>query len=380
MRTAATAAVLAALLLGASLAGWPQRKKDREKEPVTETLELPPELPSAVVGETSRLVFHVAPITTQGLLSRQIRDSLKALFRASRRDRILKLRAFVAGSGDLRRVQDVVAETFADRKLPLPALSVVQVGTLPAVGAQVLLEAVAESRKVVNPHGIAFISGQVAASAEPTLHVAPLVGESLAKVRTAVDSLGAAPADVLRLTCYCSSLDDGPAIYQRMFETFRTAALAYMQLRREYTRGSVECEAVVRLPRPAGEPVRFLNPDGLERVPHRSQIALISAERVVLTGTQMAFRHQDADVRLAFERLGKVLAESGTSYERVVQASFYPISMALAEKIWTLGFEFIDKNRPPASTMAEFEGLPSLDASFAVDVVAARLPEGRSGT
>jgi enamine deaminase RidA (YjgF/YER057c/UK114 family) len=380
MRTGRIAALTAALVLAASLAGWPQRKKDREKEPVTETLELPPELPSAVVGETSRLVFDVAPITTQGLLSRQVRDSLKALFRSSRRGRILKLRAFVAGSGDLRRVQDVVAETFADRKLPLPALSVVQVGALPAVGAQVLLEAVVESRKVVNPHGIAFISGQVAASAEPTLHVAPLVSESLAKVRTAVESLGATPADVLRLTCYASSLDDGPAIHQRMFEAFRTAALAYMQLRREYTRGSVECEAVVRLPKPVGEPIRFLNPDGLEKVPHRSQIALIGAERVVLTGTQMAFRHQDADVRLAFERLGKVLAESGASYSGVAQASFYPISMALADKIWTLGFEFIDKSRPPASTMAEFEGLPSLDASFAIDVVAARQPAGRSGT
>jgi enamine deaminase RidA (YjgF/YER057c/UK114 family) len=54
--------------------------------------------------------------------------------------------------------------------------------------------------------------------------------------------------------------------------------------------------------------------------------------------------------------------------------------MALADRIWTLGFEFIDKSRPPASTMAEFEGLPSLDASFAVDVVAVRLPPQQSGS
>jgi enamine deaminase RidA (YjgF/YER057c/UK114 family) len=373
MRTAKTIALIVAALLVASALGLSQRRQEREKEPVTETLELPPELPAAVVGETTRLVFDVAPLTTQGLLSRQVRDSLKALIRDARGARILKLRAFVAGSGDLRRVQEIVAETFADRRLPLPALSVVQVGALPAVGAQVLLESVAEARKPQNPHGVAFISGQVASSAEPTLLVAPLAAESLSKIRTAVESLGASPADVLRLTCYLSSLDDGPKVFQTMFENFRSAALAYMQLRRSYTRGSVECEAVVRLPAPVGEQVRFLNPEGLEKSPLRSQIALIGAEHVVLTGTQMAFHYQDGDVRLAFERLGKVLRESGSSYDRVVQASFYPISMALADKIWTLGFEFIDRSRPPASTMAEFEGLPSLEASFAVDVVATRL-------
>lgn len=380
MRTSKTIALVLAALLAASALSFSQRRKEREKEPVTETLELPPELPAAVVGETSRLVFDVAPLTTQGLLSRQVRDSVRALLRDARGARILKLRAFVAGSGDLRRVQEIVAETFADKRLPLPALSVIQVGALPAVGAQVLLESVAEARKPQNPHGIAFISGQVATSAEPTLLVAPLAAQSLAKIRTAVESLGATPSDVLRVTCYLSSLDDGPKVFQAMFEQFRSAALAYMQLRRSYTRGSAECEAVVRLTAPVGEPVRFLNPDGLEKSPHRSQIALIGAERVVLTGTQMAFHHQDGDVRLAFERLGKVLQESGSSYERVAQASFYPISMALAEKIWTLGFEFIDKSRPPAATMAEFEGLPSLEATFAIDVVAARLTKQSSGS
>jgi enamine deaminase RidA (YjgF/YER057c/UK114 family) len=32
--------------------------------------------------------------------------------------------------------------------------------------------------------------------------------------------------------------------------------------------------------------------------------------------------------------------------------------------------EFYDQEHPPASTMLPFEGLPSLDAGFAVDVIA----------
>jgi hypothetical protein len=33
-------------------------------------------------------------------------------------------------------------------------------------------------------------------------------------------------------------------------------------------------------------------------------------------------------------------------------------------------FEFYDRSQPPASTMLLFEGLPSLDASFGVEVIA----------
>jgi hypothetical protein len=48
----------------------------------------------------------------------------------------------------------------------------------------------------------------------------------------------------------------------------------------------------------------------------------------------------------------------------------YPLSSGLSERIRAIRFEFYDKSRPPASTMLPFEGLPSLDASFAVDVIA----------
>ena len=76
----------------------------------------------------------------------------------------MKLRAFVAGSGDMRRVQAIVSETFTERRLSLPALSVVQVGGLPLEGAQVVIEATSVGKKDVNPNGLVFIAGQQAAS------------------------------------------------------------------------------------------------------------------------------------------------------------------------------------------------------------------------
>jgi enamine deaminase RidA (YjgF/YER057c/UK114 family) len=84
----------------------------------------------------------------------------------------------------------------------------------------------------------------------------------------------------------------------------------------------------------------------------------------------MAFRFQESDARLAFERLAKALEDGNTSPKDVVFASAYPLSPSIAELIRKVRFEFFDKSRPPASTMLPFEGLPSMDASFAIDVVA----------
>ena len=41
---------------------------------------------------------------------------------------MLKIRAFVAGSGDVRRVRDLVSEEFTERKPPLPALTLLRAG------------------------------------------------------------------------------------------------------------------------------------------------------------------------------------------------------------------------------------------------------------
>src|SRR5215471_8878084 len=80
--------------------GWPAHAqkpvappKKPKKEEITQTLQLPKELPSAVIGETRRLTFHVTPLSGRGLLSAQIRDALKALTRETANNPVLKIRA-----------------------------------------------------------------------------------------------------------------------------------------------------------------------------------------------------------------------------------------------------------------------------------------------
>src|SRR4051794_8179011 len=114
-------ALVCALALTAS--SWAKKKKEDE----TQVLQLPKDPPTALIVETRRLAFQVTPLSAKGLLSQQTRDALKYLLHTSN-GTVVKIRAFVAGSGDMRRVRELVSETFTDHKLPLPVLSVVQVG------------------------------------------------------------------------------------------------------------------------------------------------------------------------------------------------------------------------------------------------------------
>src|SRR5437660_8367050 len=196
---------LPAALLALAVCVYPLLAKKKKPEEITQTLALPQDPPATVTAETSRLVFHVSPLSAKGLLSQQLRDALKALLKSSGGASIVKLRALVAGSGDLRRVPAIVSETFTEKHLPLPVVSVIQVGALPMEGAQVVIESIAVAKKEMNPLGLVFVAGQPGSSDAPMLKVAPLAERSIAGLKTALrGGAGSGPADVLRVTCFCS--------------------------------------------------------------------------------------------------------------------------------------------------------------------------------
>jgi enamine deaminase RidA (YjgF/YER057c/UK114 family) len=336
----------------------PETKKKKSKED-TQTLPPPKELPIAVVADTDRLTFQVSPLSSKGLFTPQTREALKGLLRSSH-GTIVKVRAFVSGSGNMRRVGELVGEAFTEKRVPLPALSVVQVGALPLEGAQVVIETTEVDKKSVNPNGVAFVSGQAAAS----------VAKSIELLRSALRGGGMEAEDALRVTCFVSSLEEQRNAQGLMKENFPNAALNYVQMQREPVMPAAECEAVARARAAAPEPISFLNPPALDKSPHYSQIVLVTSPKLVITGTQLAFGSQESDVKLAFERLGKALSGSNARFVHVVMSHLYLTSGALSAKVRAVRAGFYAGANPPASTMLPFEGLPSLDASFAMDVVA----------
>jgi enamine deaminase RidA (YjgF/YER057c/UK114 family) len=362
----------AILLLACAVAAtsWAAKKKKKEEE--TQTLELPRELPNAVAADTRRLVFHVSPLSAKGLLSQQVRDALRALQGRTRGATIVKLRAFTSGSGDVRRVRDLVSETFTGRRQPLPVLSLVQAGALPLEGAQVVLEAAALAKKEVNPGGVAFIAGQVASSDQPLDPVPPLAEKALAKLRTAVAAAGSRPPDVLRVTCFLSSLERLDAVRKMVAAEYPLVPANYVQIQRAPARAVAECEAVTRLPQAPAVPVEALNPETLDKTVGYSHVVKVNTPQLIFSGTQVAFGFEESDARLAFERLSKVVEQAGASLKDTVFAGFYPLAAQQAPLIRKVRADFFAPERPPAATTLPFEGLPSIDAAFAMDVVVAK--------
>jgi enamine deaminase RidA (YjgF/YER057c/UK114 family) len=127
---------------------------------------------------------------------------------------------------------------------------------------------------------------------------------------------------------------------------------------------------VAKLRSQPADSLHLLNPAGLAKSPNYSQIAMVSSKRVVLTGTQTSFGYQDADAKLALQRLDKALEQFGSSLRLAAMVHFYPLSQSLADQVRRVRASFYDAPRPPAATMLPFEGLPSMDAGFAVDAVA----------
>jgi enamine deaminase RidA (YjgF/YER057c/UK114 family) len=325
------------LILGVAVAVHASAQKGKKKtdEPVTQTLPVLKDPPGAVSAETARLVFHVSPLSNKGLLSQQVRDALKALLHDTHGATIVKLRAFVAGSGDMRRVSTIVSETFSDHKLPLPAVSTIEVGALPLEGSQVVIESVAVDKKTTNLNGLAFYSAQ------PVKQLRPLPG-------------------ALRATCFLSSLDDLAKVKSTVAAAYPVAVVNFVQSQRLGFEALDVCEAVARLDRPPAQPLTL-----------EKDAALVNTPKIVMTGIQMAFRDSDADLRLAFERLRKALEPLGVTHKDVFWSSAYPLTRPVEEKVRAMQQEFFDKSKPPAGTVLLFEGLPSLDATMAIDVIAA---------
>ena len=342
-------AFLLCFCLAAPLPAQKRKNKKKDEEPKPQVLPVLPDLPEALTAETGRLTFYVSPLSDKGLLSQQVRDALKALIGSSRGGTIIKLRAFVAGSGDLRRVREIVTEEFTDRKLSLPIVSTLQAGVLPMVGAQVVIESTVADKKVVNPNGVALFSG--IPRKDPAAAVAEL--QQAAK-RAGVQEMSS-------VTCFLSSIADAAVVRGSLSAAFPGAALNLIQPQRLGIEQQTNCEGVGRLGTTPPQPVSITK-----------EAALMNTPRLVFTTVQLVFRDQDSDFQLAVQRLAKTLSTQQVTMKDVVWIGAYSLTRQNAAKADGATSGAFDPGHLPASTSLLFEGLPSTDATAAVEVIAAR--------
>ncbi|HEX4950746.1 MAG TPA: RidA family protein [Blastocatellia bacterium] len=319
----------------------------------------------AVTAETARLLFQVAPLTTNGDVAAQVRQQMKS-FTAP----LAHLRAFVAGTDRLVAARTAIEAELKQRKAA-PALTIVAVGALPR-GVLVALEAVTLANKSVNPHGLAFISGQAGSADTPVAQMLPLAEKAMRDLNAVHQAAGVVANDVLRVTCLATSLQDVNAVEKLVRATFPQAATSIVQLQRAPARGVIECETVARLRAAVSEPLKFAFAESLPKSPNFSHVALVGAKQVVFSGAHVAGSLEDAEARKTYEELTQTLASAGASIKQVAMSSIFPVSQAAADLVRKTRFNFYDPARPPASTMMIFEGIAA-NAAFAVDVIAVKV-------
>lgn len=311
----------------------PAKKKNPDE--VTQALDLPKDPPMVAIGETRRLTFHVSPLIAKGLLSQQTRDALKVILKENSGAQVVHIRAFVAGSGDARRVSQLVSEVFSDKKLSLPSVSVVQVGGLPLENAQVELEVVSNAKRETNPDGLVFIPGQTMTSPDGASATAPLLEKSLDAVKAKLN--GAAP---VAATCFVSQIGNPAALMSAISSRLPGAAVSLVQSQRAPWQAMASCEAVGR--------------GGSNNL-----------ERLAFSGTQISFGYEEKDAARAFDRLKHDLTEAAGPAPALVAANVYALSAPVAD---------IARKLCPATgalTILPFDGVAAMDAGFAVDAIAA---------
>jgi hypothetical protein len=326
---------LGAAILSLGFWLWPAvglAQKKKKKDETTQVRELPKDPPPVALAETRKLVFHVSPLSGKGLLTAQTRDALRAILRLNGGLPLVHIRAFVAGSGDVRRIPQIVSEIIGEKKSPLPSVSILRAGGLPLENAQVVLEAISVAKRDAGA-GLDILASEVFTDADASISPRALL-------QKAVDELAAKTnGGAAMVTCFVSTMPNPAELTAVISARFPAAAVNLVQPQRGPFRAMAVCESIGRGTR-------------------------ITADRLAFTGTRVAFGADEKDATLAFRRLDRDLNDVGANSSSIVFTRLYPLSGAVAD--------LARKLRPSASPVLTIpvEGLASIDAGFAVDAVA----------
>jgi enamine deaminase RidA (YjgF/YER057c/UK114 family) len=326
-----------------------QKKKD--EEPKTQVLPLPKEPPMALGADVEFLSFRITPLLRIGKLSAQIHDSLNELIRDARGSNIIKLRAFVAGAGDTRRVQAIVSDLFTEKKLNLPVISIIQVGALGDDAAQVVIEAVIAEKRVLNPDGLAFLAGQTG----------PTLDASLGELTQSLKAASLSPSAVVSLTCFSDNLGDYRQHLSQASSIFSNASINLVQSQRQPGGPRTTCEAVARSQEreASSAPISILGPARVTLIPGRS--------RLVFTGLQLAFGGYLDDANSALKNLRRFSEAASGNFGQIASLDVYSLSGEATSALRKTASKF----DVPGSTITiqQIEGLPSLDAAFGMEAI-----------
>jgi enamine deaminase RidA (YjgF/YER057c/UK114 family) len=329
----------------------------------TDATPLSKDFPSALAGNTRQLEFHAARPSGTGSIEGQVKTELKELFSKSGSADILKLRVFAVGPDDLVTARRIIFDTFSATKRRLPVLSLVGVAALPEHGQRVAIESTALGKRRVNPFGLAFLAGFASPRGEQTV-------DGLARVAR---ESGLAMPDVTRVSCFYQAPEQSEAARTAIAATFPTAESSFVLSVAAESNPVIECEAVARLNTSHSDDVRYFNLPGTKASPYFSRAALVSASKVILTGTETALGDSQQDARDPFDRAKRAVERLGGKLADVAMADNYWVTTAARDRNREVRGDYFGQTVPAASGVF-FAGLSSSQATQAIEFVVA-LPD-----
>lgn len=124
---------------------------------------------------------------------------------------------------------------------------------------------------------------------------------------------------------------------------------------------------------------QFLSPDTLPEPPGYSHVVSARPARVVWTSGQVAMNADgtvappgdwEAQTRLCFENVGRALEAAGAAWSDVVKLTYFVVDVTALPTIRAVRDEFVDAERPPASSLVQVAGLVRPDLLIEVEAVA----------
>jgi reactive intermediate/imine deaminase len=122
-----------------------------------------------------------------------------------------------------------------------------------------------------------------------------------------------------------------------------------------------------------------LNPETLPRPFGYSQVVEVAAGRMVFLSGQVPFNSNNelvgegdfvAQARQVFENVRLALEAVGLTFDHVVKTQFFLTDAANLPKVRDIRDQFINTERPPASTSVEVSALFRPDVLFEMDAIA----------
>jgi len=127
------------------------------------------------------------------------------------------------------------------------------------------------------------------------------------------------------------------------------------------------------------EAVRHLNPETLPRPFGYSQVVDVRAGRTVYISGQVPLDSENqlvgegdfvAQAQQVFENVRLALEAVGLTFDHVVKTQFFLTDVANLPKVREIRDQFVNTQRPPASTSVEVSALFRPDVLFEMDAIA----------